>query len=71
MLGAYLGFQKLPEDMVSKVLNFDCENPDEEYDDYNDEMRPIGIKRPSLFNQKMRLVPSIKALIKLRARPND
>ena len=51
--------------MVSKVLNFDCENP------YDEEMRPAGIKRPALFNQKTRLVPSIKALVKLRARPND
>ena len=44
MIGAYLGIQKLPEDMVSKVLNFDCENP------FDEEMRPAGIKRPAFFN---------------------
>ena len=71
MIGAYLGIQKLPEDMVSKVLNFDCENIEEAYDEDNEEMRNVGIQRPALFNQKARLAPSIKALVKLRARPND
>ena len=27
MIGAYLGAAKLPKEMVSKVLNFDCEDP--------------------------------------------
>ena len=41
------------------------------YDEDNEEMRNVGIQRPPLFNQKARLAPSIKALVKLRARPND
>ena len=65
MIGAYIGAARLPEKMVEKTLNFDCENIKIK----NGE--PQGYKRPALFNQKERLVPSVKALFKLRAQPND
>ena len=65
MIGAYLGASKLPQSMVSKTLSFDCENI------VIKNNKPQGIKRPALFNQKTRLVPSIQALIKLRSKPND
>ena len=65
LVGAFLGLQKLPESMVSKTLSFDCEHIQIRNN------KPLGILRPALFNQKTRLIPSIQALIKLRAKPND
>ena len=56
--------------MVEKVLNFDCQQV-EVIEDIWDDSEGTGIKRLDLFNQKVRLMPCIQALIKFGAQPGD
>jgi hypothetical protein len=56
MLGALVGIKSLPQDMVMKVLDFDCTEVDSDEDD-------IGIYRPDFLNTKKHLLRNIELLI--------
>lgn len=45
MVGAFLGYKTLPEEMTHKVLSFNCQE--------------MGIPRPNLFNTKINLIPNL------------
>tara|TARA_B110000285_G_scaffold160493_1_gene179186 strand:- start:120 stop:293 length:174 start_codon:yes stop_codon:yes gene_type:complete len=57
MLGALVGIKSLPQDMVMKVLDFDCTEVDSDDDD------ELGIYRPDFLNTKKHLLRNIDLLI--------
>jgi hypothetical protein len=59
MMGSLVGFKKIPEYMVQKVLSFDCTV---EYDKWSED----GSTRPELLNVSKHAVPLIKRIIELR-----
>ena len=58
MIGALVGFNKIPRAMTDKVINYDCVN----------NPKPtlfLGIKRPDMLNTKKWALRNIDKLIEL------
>jgi len=62
MIGALVGMKEVPDHMLKTLLNFDCEQNYNPFDD-------SGIKRPAFLNVSKHAIPLIKRLIEIR--PKD
>ena len=69
MIGAYVGISGIKQEMIAKVLSFNCENPKETNPEEN--KSKVGFIRPVLFNTKTRLIPCVRALIAIRVQPGQ
>ena len=57
MIGALVGYNQIPKDLLGNVLKFDCTSE--------------CIKRPNFLSVKYNAVPLIEQVIKNRAQPGD
>ena len=54
MIGALVGIKQIPQNMVFKLIKFDCENCS------------VGVKRPEYLSTRKHLLKNIQQLIKIR-----
>lgn len=57
MIGALVGVKRLPRDMLTKLLSFDCTNPDR---------RQVALPREEFLSVMMHGLVNVESLISLR-----
>tara|TARA_B110000285_G_C15013211_1_gene557593 strand:+ start:880 stop:1119 length:240 start_codon:yes stop_codon:yes gene_type:complete len=71
MIGALVGINSIPSEMILKVIRFDCTNiprEDDEYDDSEDseDIMGMGKRRPEFLSTRNNLFPNIQKILEWR-----